>query len=419
MINDPTAVFFLLAVCVAVALLLEARTRVFGALGSALLGILGGMLLSNLGIIPGESPAYDFLGGPAVSAGIILILLTVDVKSVAKAGARMFAAFTLGGLGSAVGASTAALLLVDAIGDETWKLAGQYTATYTGGGVNFAAVGAALGTSGELFTAGIAADVTLTAIWMATCLTVPVVFAAGRGKDPDPRRNPTGPHTRGDTPVYTGDVIVKGHEGVGESGSAGLAPDRDQVDHEGPTLHQMLYSSVGAIALADLALMAVIVFGTLAAADLLGSLLAPIPSVLFLTTIALLLAQIPQVRALKGAGVIGNYLVLLFLASNGAMSVLANIVVIGPPIVYFAAITVGVHGLVIFVVGRLVGLDLPTLAVASQANVGGPASAMALATARGYHDRLLPGVAVGLMGYAAGNYLGLAVAGVLRGVIGG
>ena len=181
----------------------------------------------------------------------------------------------------------------------------------------------------------------------------------------------------------------------------------------------MLYSSVGASERSDLAMMAVIVFGTLGASDWLGRVLAPLPSVLFLTTIALLLAQIPAVRAIHGTGVIGNYLVLLFLASNGAMSVLANIVVIGPPIVYFAAITVGVHGFVIFVVGRMVGLDLPTLAVASQANVGGPASAMALATAREYHDRLLPGVAVGLLGYAAGNYLGLGVAAVLRGMIGG
>jgi hypothetical protein len=44
---------------------------------------------------------------------------------------------------------------------------------------------------------------------------------------------------------------------------------------------------------------------------------------------------------------------------------------------------------------------------------------MALATARGYTDRLLPGVAVGLLGYAAGNYAGFAVASGIRGVIGG
>jgi uncharacterized membrane protein len=382
MITDPTAVFFLLATVVAIAIVLEARTRLFRSLGSALVGILLGMLLSNTGVIPGESPAYEFLAGPAVSAGIILILLTVDVRSVAQAGPTMLGAFLIGGLGSAAGASLSALLLADAIGPETWKLAGQYTATYTGGGVNFAAVGAALDTSGELFAAGIAADVTMTAIWMAICLTVPVLFAT--------RDAPT----------------------------AARAVEEGPIHETAPSLHAMLYSSVGAIRLQDLASMAAIVLGTLWVSDWLGAVLAPIPSVLFLTTIALVLAQVPAVRAMSGTGVIGNYLVLIFLASNGAMSVLANIVVIGPPIVWFAMLTVGVHGLVIFGLGRLVGLDLKTLAVASQANVGGPASAMALATARGYTDRLLPGVAVGLLGYAAGNYLGFAVAAMLRGVVG-
>ncbi|MDX1646294.1 MAG: DUF819 family protein [Longimicrobiales bacterium] len=395
MITNPTAVFFVLAAVVAVAVALEIRSKLFRALGSALVGILLGMLLSNTGVIPGESPAYDFLAGPAVSAGIILILLTVDIRSVAKAGPKMLAAFVVGGVGSALGASAAALLLADAIGPETWKLAGQYSATYTGGGVNFAAVGAALETSGELFAAGIAADVTMTAIWMAICLTVPILFAGSGEEDPDPHLE------------VAGDYATQ--SGVGE----GLEGE------PAPSLHKMLYSSVGSIELHDLATMAALVLGTLWISDWLAILFAPVPSVLFLTTITLVLAQIPAVSGLRGTGVIGNYLVLVFLASNGAMSVLANIVVIGPPIVYFAALTVGIHGVVIFGVGRLVGLDLKTLAVASQANVGGPASAMALATARGYTDRLLPGVAVGLLGYAAGNYLGLGVAAVLRGMLGG
>lgn len=396
MITDPTAVFFVLAAVVAIAVVLEQRTRPFRALGSALVGILLGMLLSNLGIIPGESSAYDFLGGPAVSAGIILILLTVDVRSVAEAGPRMFAAFLVGAVGSALGATLSALLLSDAIGPETWKLAGQYTATYTGGGVNFAAVGAALDTSGELFAAGIAADVTMTAIWMATCLTVPVLFAS-RDRPPAVERN---------------EAARRSRERADSGGDIGTEADT------AAGLHQTLFSSVSAIRLHDLAFLVTIVLGTLWVSNWLGAVLAPVPSVLFLTTIALLLAQLGPVRALTGAGVIGNYLVLIFLASNGAMSVLANIVVIGLPIVYFAFITVAVHGLVIFGVGRMLGLDLKTLAVASQANVGGPASAMALATARGYTDRLLPGVAVGLLGYAAGNYLGLAVASVVRGIIG-
>jgi len=406
MITNPAAVFFLLASVVALAIVLETHTRLFRALGSALVGILLGMLLSNTGVIPGVSPAYDFLGGPAVSAGIILILLTVDVRSVARAGPTMLAAFVIGGVGSALGASISAMLLADAIGPETWKLAGQYTATYTGGGVNFAAVGAALDTSGELFAAGIAADVMMTAIWMATCLTVPVIFAARRAGAPGSPIDRSGARTPDAEPSLLQEPL--------EDPSPA---DAEELESS-PSLHRMLYSSVGPIELLDLALMTTIVLGTLWVSDWLGAVLAPLPSVLFLTTIALLLAQIPAVRAMHGMGVIGNYLVLLFLASNGAMSVLANMVVIGPPIVYFALITVSVHGIVIFGVGRLVGIDLPTLAVASQANVGGPASAMALATARGYTDRLLPGVAVGLLGYAAGNYLGFLVAALVRGMIG-
>ena len=88
---------------------------------------------------------------------------------------------------------------------------------------------------------------------------------------------------------------------------------------------------------------------------------------------------------------------------------IANIIDIAPAVFPFAVITIGVHGLMIFGVGRLLGFDLATLAVASQANVGGAASAVALASARGYSDRLLPGVAVGLLGYAVGTYSGLLV----------
>jgi len=388
-ITDPTAVFFVLASVVAIATLLEARYRSFKSLGSALVGILLAMLLSNAGLIPGDSAAYVFLGGPAVSAGIALILLTVDVRTVVRAGPTMLAAFTIGAVGSAVGACVAAVMLADSIGLETWKLAGQYTATYTGGGANFAAVGAALGTSGELFAAGIAADVIITAVWMAACLTVPVLWGGRTGRSAD-------------------QTVETEQAGAGD---AGATPPSGGVE-------RMLYSSLGDVGLVDLAALAAIVLATLAASDFLGDLFAPVPGVLWLTTIALLLAQIPRVQRLRGAGVIGNYLVLLFLASNGARSVVANIVAVGPPVVYYAITTVAVHGIIIFGVGRLVGLDLKTLAVASQANIGGPASAMALATARGYVDRLLPGVAVGLLGYAVGNFLGLGVAALIRPVLG-
>lgn len=377
LVYDPVAVLVVLAAVVLVALKLEARVTLFRSLGAALMGILMGMLLSNLGVIPGESPVYDFLQGTGVSIGIVLILTSVDVRSVVDAGPSMLAAFAIGAFGTGLGAMIAGLVLFRQIGDETWKLTGQFTGTYTGGGVNYAALGRAFDTSSDLFTAALAADVILTAIWMAACLAVPVLL--GKRTPKLPRET-----ARRDAPM---------------------------------TLERSLYSSGRAVTLADAAALVLIAVGAVWVARALAVRVPVLPEVLWLTSLALIAAQLPPVKRLSGGAMIGNYWVLLFLASNGAQSVIQNIVKVGPAVFYFACITVAIHGVVIFGVGRVLKLDLGTLAIASQANVGGAASAMAMASARGYGDRLLPGVAVGLMGYAVGNYLGFAVATLMRSIL--
>lgn len=379
MITDHVAVFFALTAIVALAIQLERRITLFKSLGAALTGILIGMLLSNLGILPGTSRTYEFLMGPGVNLGIALILLSVDLRSVLRAGPRMLAAFGIGAAGTAAGAVTGGLLLSGLIGPETWKLAGQFTGTYTGGGANFAALGGAFETSPNLFSAATAADVIVTAVWMATCLAVPVLLG-----HPKQRQVP---------------------------------PDGEASRSKPATLERMLEDSVRPVSIVDTAALVMIAVGSVWAAEQLAG-VTPIPNVLWLTSIVLVLGQVPMVKGLAGSALFGNYLLLLFLASNGASSVVATLVAAGPPVFYFAAITVLVHGLVIFGIGHLLGFDWGTLAVASQANVGGPASAVALAGARGYVDRLLPGVAVGLLGYAAGNYVGFAVAALMRTLLG-
>ncbi len=194
MISDPVAVFVVLTAVLYLAIRLEEHVAVFRSLGAALVAILFGMVLSNVGLLPGSSPTYAFLMGPGVNVGIALILLSVDVRTLLQAGPRMLAAFGIGAAGTAIGAVTAGLLLSSLVGPETWKLAGQLTGTYTGGGVNFAALGQALGTSSTMFTAATAADVSVTALWMAACLAVPVLL--GRPKQvglPDRRDARPGP----------------------------------------------------------------------------------------------------------------------------------------------------------------------------------------------------------------------------------
>jgi uncharacterized membrane protein len=380
MITDPVMVFLTLAAVVFAAVVLEKRVGLFRSFGAALTAILVGMALSNAGLLPGESPTYDFLMGTGVNLGLALILLSVDLRSLLQAGISMLAAFGVGAAGTAVGAIAGGLILSGLVGPETWKLAGQFTGTYTGGGANFAALGRAFDTSADMFSAATAADVIVTAVWMAACLAVPVLL--GRPKQ---SQQPSGGTSDADSPV---------------------------------TLERTLHESVRSVTLADTAALVTIAVAAVWGAGQLARLAPILPEVLWLTTVVLILAQVPAVKSLAGSALFGNYLILLFLASNGARSVVASLVAVGPPVFYYAIITVAMHGVVIFGVGRLVRLDLATLAVASQANVGGAASALAIAGARGYTDRLLPGVAVGLLGYAVGNYFGFAVAALMRGLLG-
>ncbi len=382
MVTEPVAVFFVLAIVVFISLWLEERYKTFRSLGAALVGILLALVLSNIGILPGISPAYDFLIGSGVSAGIVLILLSVDIRSIRKAGPMMLKAFGIGTVGTAVGSMIMAYILSPMIGPETWKLSGQFTGTYTGGGLNFAAVGKALGTSSDLFSAGIAADVIVTAIWMVACLSAPVIL--GR---------------------KTSTTVEKTSDNTASK------------DKEKFTLERLLYNSGQPIQLMHIAILVAITIGSIWLAGVLASWFSFLPEVLWLTTIVLLVAQIPGVKQLSGSAMLGNYLLLLFLASNGAQSVIANIIKVGPAVFYFAAGTVAMHGIFIFGIGRLLRIDPGTLAVASQANIGGSASAMAMASSRGYADRILPGVAVGLLGYAVGNYLGLGIANLMQSIL--
>ncbi len=396
MISNPVALVAILTAVVFKMVWLERFDR-FRKLGAAAGAILLTMVLSNIGVIPGASPVYDFFTGYGVLAGTVMILLGVDLASIRAAGSTMLLAFGIGAVGSTVGAMVMGFVLHPGLGDETWKLSGQFAATYIGGGVNFAAVAQAFDTSSDLFTAGVAADVIITAFWLVTTLALPVLLRSGGAE------NGSGSRSR---PV----------EGFPDDQAAEARVPEGSASGRGPrhSLVQALFSSGSAVSLTDLAAIVALTVGCLWIAELLGMLVPAVPAVFWLTTLALLLAQVRAVRGLTGATVLGNYLILLFLACNGARSVVARIVEVGPEVFYFAAGTVAIHGLVIFGLGRLVRLDAGTLAVASQANVGGSASAIAIATARGYQSRILPGVAVGILGVGIGNYVGLAVGHLMR-----
>lgn len=378
MINDPLTLAGLVAIVTAGALWLDYRFAPLSKIGASLIAIVIGATLSNTGLVPVASPVYDAVTGPVTYLAIAWLLLAVDLSDIRRAGPRMIGAFVLATFATAVGALIAAAVFAPVLGAENWKLAGTITGTYVGGSLNFVAVGRGVGLDETLFAGATAADNVTTALWLGATLILPLWLA---------RFYPAPPAA-----VYGA--------GTGDAGASRHA------DHP-------LFSEVPLSAL-QIGLLFAVGAVLVVAADALGRLTPGIPSVVWLTTLALLVGNLTPFRRAPGALQLGGLALTAFFVVIGIFSRMADIVAVGIEVFFFTLIVVGVHALIVFGIGRIARLDAPTLAVASQAAVGGPSSALAVAIAREYRGLVLPGVIVGLLGYAIGTYIGLGVGGLVR-----
>ncbi len=388
MITDPLSIAALIAGATALAFWLDHKVPVASKVGASLLAIILGAILSNTGIVPNESVVYRSIEGPVTSLAIVYLLLGVRLADLKQAGPGMLGLFLVAGIGTAIGAVAGALLFGGDLGSSTWKLAGAFTGTYTGGSLNFAAVGRGLDLPASTFAAASAADAVTTGIWLAIVLAAPIWLV---------RRSSTDTSESGE---QTDRVDTVGDRGLRETDPH---PFWGRVP----------------ISLLDLVLLAAIGMAVLMAARLLARWIGLVPEILWLTTVALLLAQLPRIRNIHGAQQLGNLGLHLFFTVIGIRSLIGAMLQIGPEVFYYTLVVVGIHGIFLFLVGRAFRGSVPMIAVVSQAAIGGPSTAMAVAVSRNWPALVLPGVAVGLLGYALGNYSGFGVAYLVRWLFGG
>jgi uncharacterized membrane protein len=110
---------------------------------------------------------------------------------------------------------------------------------------------------------------------------------------------------------------------------------------------------------------------------------------------------------------VGWLAVMVFLAVIGALCDLSALASIGPlaaRLSVLVTIALLIHGAIVFGLGALFRVDAAVGAVASQANIGGSTSALALARSLGRSDLMLPAILVGSLGNALGTYLGFMTA---------
>ena len=140
MLQPPLAIISVLLGAIFISLQLVKRYKWAEKMSAVLLIIFTSALASNLGLIPTKAVVYGELIDFTVPFAVCVILFTVNLSDIRRAGRQMLVAFGLAALGSMVGVVVASLtlepFLTDILADNSWKLAGPYTGTYIGGSLD-------------------------------------------------------------------------------------------------------------------------------------------------------------------------------------------------------------------------------------------------------------------------------------------
>lgn len=129
---------------------------------------------------------------------------------------------------------------------------------------------------------------------------------------------------------------------------------------------------------------------------------------LMLTTLTLILvAAFPKYfDSITGSQEFGTFFIYIFFVVIGVPASIPLIIQNAPLILVFAAIIVFINMLISFGFGRLFKFNLEEIILASNANIGGPTTAAAMAISRGWTKLVGPILIIGTLGYIIGNYIG-------------
>jgi uncharacterized membrane protein len=345
-------------------------------------------LYNSFGLVDGgESKLYFVASRYLLPATLVLLTLAIDLPATLRLGPKALALFLAGSVSVVLGGPLALLLwktlTPESIGPEFWRGMSAIAGSWIGGAANQAAMKEVFEIDANLFGVMVAVDVLFASLWMAVLLWI----AANR-----------------------------------ERLDRRMQADTTAISALGEKMERVRLANERIPSLADLMIMLGLSFGATGLSHALGAPLAKAFSglqwaerlslaseffwiVVLATTFGLLLS-FTRARRLEGAGAsrVGSALLYVLIATVGMQMDIGA--VIASPVMFGIGFTwIAFHGIVLLVVARLLRAPMFFLAVGSQANIGGAASAPVVAAA--FHPSLAPvGVLLAVLGYALGTYGG-------------
>jgi len=340
------------------------------------------MLAATFGLITARSPVYGIITTWLLPTSLVLLLLPVDIKAILRLGPAALAMFFIGSVGIIVGAVISFSLFKPLIGNDFWSGFGALSASWTGGSANLVAAKEALSVQDAIFAPIVIVDTVVPYIWMG-------IMIAMVGLQPAFDR-----WNRADRTIL---------EDLGKSAGENSAP------------------SVGRRTLSGVLLALIVAFAGSGTAYLIARQLPEIRGMVSIHTWTIMLVSLIGIflsfspaRKLERSGATRTGYDLLYFVLT-AIGAKASVAGIGSALVLIAAgmLIVAIHAAVLLVGARLIRAPMFLVAAASQANIGGVASAPVVAEV--YQPGLASvGLLLAIMGNIVGTWLGIACAQLCR-----
>ena len=348
-------------------------------------------IFNSLGIISGDSSKLYFVASRyLLPTSLALLTISIDIHEIKKLGSKALIMFFTGTLGIIAGGPLAIMIVSqispDTLGgsgvDAIWRGLSTVAGSWIGGGANQAAMKEVFQVNDKLFSAMVAVDVIVANIWMAMLL-----YGTG---------------------------IVQKIDNWFQADSSSIDELKDKIESYQAQILRIPSTT-------DTVKVLSVGFGITAFAHFGADLIAPaiLKNAPFLskfsltsrffwlivlsTTLAVVLS-FTKARELEGVGAsrIGSVFIYILVATIGMkMNILA--IFDNPSLFLVGLIWMMIHAIMLIAVAKAIKAPFFFMAVGSQANVGGAASAPIVASA--FHPSLAPvGVLLAVLGYAIGTY---------------
>ena len=369
---------------------LEQKFEWASKISGAIIALIGALILSNLKVIPTESVVYDQVWSYVVPLAITLLLYQCNITKIWKESGKILVLFLISAIGTMLG-STLGFLLLNKHIPELAQIAGMMTGSYIGGGANFAAMASAFEISGDLVSAAVVSDNLLMALYFFVLISIPsIAFFREKFKHP---------HI---------DEVEKIGIKEGETAASSYWKSKEiSLKDIGFCIGSAFIIVAVSVSLAEF--LSSIIPTSNAFLKIINTLLGN--QYLVITTVTMLCATLKSdfFGSLGGAQEIGTFLIYLFFVVIGVPASILSIISNSPLLLVFCLIVVAINMLVTFGAAKLFKFNLEDAILASNACIGGPTTAAAMAVSKSWSKLIAPIMLIGTLGYVIGNYCGIIV----------